>query len=91
MFDPQGPRWLASRRTLLRDEILPCHSTDDPEPGPLVGAARPEGNAACEDPAGARQDERLPRYRPIYGYDRRGDRSLPGEVMPGGRAALAQA
>ena len=54
MFDPQRPRRLASRHTPLRDEILPCHSTDDPGPGPLVGAARPEGDAACEDPAGAR-------------------------------------
>jgi len=91
MFDPQGPRRLASRRTLLRDEILPCHSTDDPGPGPLVGAARPEGDAACEDPAGPRQDERLPRYRSFYSRNHRGDRSLPGEVLPEGRATLAQA
>jgi len=27
----------------------------------------------------------------FYSRNHRGDRSLPGEVMPGGRAALAQA
>jgi len=39
----------------------------------------------------ARRGDSLPRYRPFYSRDRRGDRSLPGEVLPEGRAALSQA